>query len=172
MHTWTPGQLRAVDPDYFETMRIPLMRGRLIGRRDDARTAPVVVVNETMAGDLNLGERLLGTKIRISSGDVSCPCEVVGVVADVRENGLDEAYTPIYYLPQAQSIWTTRSLVVRASASPDMVMGSMRAAVAAVDPAIPLFDLQPFSDLVDRQLASPRFNTWLLALPVRMRTAF
>lgn len=164
MNAWTPGQLRAVDPDYFETMRIPLTQGRLLGSSDDARNPAVVVINATMARDLNLGPALLGTKIRISSGDVMCPCEIVGVVADVRENGLDEGFTPVYYLPQAQSIWTMRSLVVRSTASTAVVASAMRGAVSATDPAIPLYDVQPISRIIDRRLALPRFNAWLLGV--------
>lgn len=161
---WTPGQLRAVDPNYFQTMRVPLREGRLLEPRDDARAPAVVVVNETMAKDLGLGAALLGTRLRISSGDVSCPCEIVGVVADVRETAIETAPVPAYYLPQAQSIWTSRQLIVRSDAPLAAVAAAMRSAVAAVDPAVPLYDVQPVSQIVNRRLASPRFNAWLLGV--------
>lgn len=164
MTEWAPGQLRAVDAGYFETMRIALKQGRLFDRRDEAGAPSVVVVNEAMAHDLNLGTELLGTKLLISSGDVSCPCEIVGVVADVREMAIEAAPVPVYYLPQAQSIWTTRSIVVRSAAPVEAVVGALRAAVASVDPLVPLYDAAPVGRLVDRQLVSPRLNAWLLGV--------
>ncbi|HSC25869.1 MAG TPA: ABC transporter permease [Vicinamibacterales bacterium] len=161
---WSQGQLRAVGPDYFATLRIPLREGRLFTALDDARAPAVVVINETMARQLNLGADLLGTRLHITSGDVACPCGIIGVVADVRETGLETPPVPVYYLPEAQSIWTTRSLIVRSDAPADEVALAMRAAVASVDPMVPLYDVGPVDRIIDRRLASPRFNAWLMGV--------
>jgi putative ABC transport system permease protein len=159
---WASGELRAVDPDYFAAMRIRLLRGRSFARSDDAASPSVAILNEAMARMLLPEGDAIGSRILVASSDASCPCEVVGVVADVREAGLDQPAGPVYYLPQAQSVWTTRSLVIRSSAPMPAVVTALREAVATVDRDIAIFELQPLERVVAARLAAPRFNAVLL----------
>ena len=161
---WASGQLRAVEPSYFTTMGIRVVSGRGFTNADGANAPPVVIVNETLARTHLVDRDPIGSRLLVSSGDASCPCEVIGVVADVRELALDAPPAPIYYLPQAQSIWTTRTLIVRSAAPLETVVRTMREAVAAVDAEIALYDVQPLDRVVAAALASPRSNAVLFAI--------
>ncbi|MCI0432843.1 MAG: ABC transporter permease [Gemmatimonadetes bacterium] len=161
---WRSGELRAVSPEYFETMDVRMLRGRTFASTDDGAAPPVAIVNATLARMLFPGDEPLGRRILVSSGDAACPCEVVGIAADVREAGLDQPTSPVYYLPQTQSVWTTRNLVIRSSASLAAVVAALREAVRAVDPEVALFDVQPLEQVVGERLATPRFHALLLGI--------
>ncbi len=165
-------QRRLVTPGYFATMRIQLVRGRTF-TADDRRGAPLVmVINETLAREAFPGEDAVGKRIACCEpGPDGSPNwkEVVGVVRDVRAQGLDEAPVPEFYLPMVQApaaAWTwddrTMSVVVRAQGDPVALMAPLRRAIADVDPALPLYQLGTMDGRVVDSMAQTRFSTTLL----------
>jgi predicted permease len=165
-------QRRLVTRSYFATMRIQLVRGRTF-TADDRRGAPLVmVINETLAREAFPGEDAVGKRVACCEpGPDGSPNwkEVVGVVRDVRAQGLDEAPVPEFYLPMVQApaaAWTwddrTMSVVVRAQGDPVALMAPLRRAIADVDPALPLYQLGTMDGRVVDSMAQTRFSTTLL----------
>jgi putative ABC transport system permease protein len=149
-------------PGYFEAMRIPLLRGRLVDDRDLAPKAPlVVVINQEMARRFWPGEDPVGK--RFKSGldpTVNVPwLTVVGVVADMRRQRLDEA--PIPYLFQAGT-GTQMDIAVRTSGDPEALRGAIRAQIQALDPAAPPYGIVTVEERLSQSVALRRFQTLLL----------
>jgi putative ABC transport system permease protein len=169
-------QLRVVDPGYFDTMRIRLIRGRLLAPADDERGRPVAVVNRTMArrfwADGNPVDKRIAYDFDgdFKTGIKPSWIEVVGVVGDVRHFGLASEPSPEVYIPMAQAgvtwSWFNRSmsLVARTDRDPDALAGAARATVWSVDRNLPVQDLGSVEDLLQRSVVQPRMNMLLLAI--------
>ncbi len=152
-----------VVPGYFEAMRIPLLRGRLVDDRDWAPKAlPVVVINEEMARRFWPGEDPVGKRFKYGlDPSANQPwITVVGVVADMRRQRLDEA--PIPYMFQAGVI-PQMDIAVRTSGSPDALRGAIRAAMEALDPAAPPYGVMTVEERLSQSVALRRFQTLMLA---------
>ena len=153
----------AVSPDYFKTLRIPLVRGRLFTTAD-AGTAPrVALINETMARRIFPGQDPLGQHL-IMSVDGKVVREIVGVVGDVRHYGLDQPVTMQMYEPCAQRPWDAMTILLRAAARPDTLAPAARRAILAIDPGQPVSDVRTLQGIVDLSTAQRRFTLVLLAL--------
>jgi len=165
-----PGQkpraeYRAVTAGYFETMRIPLRKGRTVDAGDRRGAPAVAVVNETLAAQVFPGQDPLGQRIRIGIGtDDSDPLtfEVVGVVGDVRPFGPRIVAPLEVYVPQPQQSWRWMSLVVRTSGDPVSLTGALRRQVAALDSELAVYDVRPLLELLSDRLAASRFVMALL----------
>jgi putative ABC transport system permease protein len=166
--------MRLVTPAYFATMRIDLVRGRTF-TAEDRRGAPLaMVINETLAREAFPGEAPIGKRIACCEpGPDGSPNwkEVVGVVRDVRAQGLDEPAEPEFYLPMVQApnaawSWTDRTMTiaVRSQVEPLSLMPSLRRAVAEVDPSLPLYNLGTMQGRVLDSMAQARFSTMLLTV--------
>jgi putative ABC transport system permease protein len=156
---------------YFETLGIPLARGRFFTEQDDGRAMPVTVINETMARRFFAGEDPIGRRIRVAG--MTTPeswMTIVGIARDIRDEGLDAAPRPVYYLPHAQTsasiagAYRSMAVLVRTDASAANAGAMVRNAVRAIDPALAVFDVQTVDSIVDQSVARPRFTTFLLAL--------
>ena len=141
-----------VGPAYFRTMGIPLLRGRDFTDRDDASTRDVVVVNATMARTFWPDQNPLGRHIRI--GDRSL--EVIGVARDVKYRSLSEPPRLYMYLPVFQHYEPDETLVVRTAGAPTALVGPLRQAVHAVDPALPLFRVVTMAQHLQAALTTRR----------------
>ena len=171
-------QYRAVSPDYFSTLEIPLVRGRPFTEQDVTGTPGVVVVNEALARRHWPGEDPLGQLLTIGPPYVPeladpAPRQVVGVVGDVREMGLDaEApdvlYVPMAQIPQAALVRFVQllpeNLVMRTAVAPATVTRAVRDAVWAVEPRQPVSSVLTMDEIVARSLGSAQFNMLLLGL--------
>jgi predicted permease len=164
--------MRLVTPDYFATMRIQLLRGRIFTADDRAGATRVMIINQTLAREAFPAQDAVGKRIACCEpGPDGSPNwkEVVGVVADVRAQGLAEEPVPEFYLPMLQApvaawSWTDRTMTVavRSGADAASIMGPLRRAVAEVDPSVPLYDLGTMQGRVIESLAQSRFTTMLL----------
>ncbi len=147
---------RAGSAGYFETLRVPLLRGRFIDERDTRDAPRSVVINETMAQTHWPDEDPLGRRFSLGSADGG-PMTIVGVVADVRETGLDVPSAATVYLPidQARSpfMWP-RQLMVRAAGDPLRLAPAVRTAVWDVDPDQPVSSVRTMSEVLDAELAN------------------
>lgn len=159
-------QLASVTPDYFKTLRIPIIEGREFQPADTMKSQPVMLITQSFARKYFPGEDPMGKMIKPGLGDgytkSSTYRQIVGVVADVKEFGLTAETVPEYYLPFSQALVSDPSLVIRAKGDPGSVVAAVRAAVASLDPAIPLYDIRPLDDYVSRSAAQSRFQAVLL----------
>jgi predicted permease len=155
-------QRYSVSPDYFKALRIPLRRGRLLSTSDTTNSLPVVVVSESTAA-LWPGGEPLGRRVRI--GGPSAPWRtVVGVVADVRHASLDEGVSTGMYVPQAQITDSYLVLAVRTRTThPERLIPEIRAALGALDPTVPVYDIARLDELVAASFADRRFVMQLLS---------
>jgi predicted permease len=147
---------RAASAGYFETLNVPLLRGRFFDERDTRNAPRTVIINEAMAQTHWPDEDPLGRRFSLGSADGG-PMTVVGVIADVRETGLDVPSTPAAYLPieQARSpfMWP-RQLVVRTGGDLLALAPAVRGAISSVDRDQPVSALRAMSEVLDAELAS------------------
>ena len=150
-------------PSYFRLLKIPLLQGRLLTERDTAQSPRVCVISSTFArihfpGEDPIGRRLVfGFKESVSH-------EIVGVVADVRRDGLGVVSRPEMYVPFVQEPFWAAYVVVRTQSDPMHLAGVLRSEVHALDPILPVEGVQPMTQMVSDSVAEPRFRTRLLGL--------
>ncbi len=153
-------EYRRISPEYFRTMRIPVLAGRDFELRDDEDAPSVAVIDETMARRFWGDEDPIGK--RLSSHGVSR--EIVGIVRSVRHFGPERESPPALYVPHVQDPVGWHSLVIRTPSQTSGLMASVRAEVGAMDPSLPLFGLQTMEQMFHDSVAQPRFRTLLLGV--------
>jgi predicted permease len=158
-------RVRPVQPGYFRTAGIRLLRGRDVAEQDRGDTPGVVVVNESFVKRHFPGENPLGKRIVRGAWWPNMPStfEIVGVVADERFMGLAATGVPATYFPHAQFPMNEMWLLVRSGGDPLSLVPALRARVWQLDPALPMDDVQAMPDLLGRSVAEPRFNSGLLS---------
>jgi putative ABC transport system permease protein len=154
-----------VSPEYFTALGIPLLRGRAFTDADRARTPNVAIVNETFAREAFPGRDALGRWIQTGDPDPDAiKVTIVGIVPDVKYTGLDAEPAPTIYVPFKQALWwRSMYLVARTSGDPLAQVNAVRSAVAAIDPQIPLQEVQTMERLLGESVAEPRYRALLLA---------
>jgi predicted permease len=152
--------VRLVSDGYPAAMGIRLRAGRDISERDTPSSAPVIVVNETMARTLWPGQDPIG---KVMAGSCGGDRQVVGVVADVRHLALEVASGNEMYLPMRQCPdETSADLVLRSALPRAQLAGAVRTALRPLAPNLPANDVRPLQQLVDRSVSSRRFLVILL----------
>lgn len=147
--------LRFVTPGFFDTMGIPLRAGRDLAETDTAKKPFVVVISESLARRYWPGESPLGRRVKVAFNDR----EVVGIAADVRVRGFEQASEPQVYLAYQQvednSIigYIPKDLVIRVKSQPAALLPGIRAAVAKADPTLPISEVRMLSDIVGADTA-------------------
>jgi putative ABC transport system permease protein len=152
--------LRAVSPDYFDTIRQPLVKGRAFSEHDDDKM-PVAIVNQAMARHRWPNEDPIGQRIRFERGDEWL--QIVGIVGDVKEYGLDRPAPDQVFIP-LKSSGTANRLVVRTSLEPAAAAPLLRAAFHEIDPHIAVDQVETMERLEYDSMASPRVMTILLGI--------
>ena len=130
--------MRGVGGEYFRTLGIPLVAGRGFTPRDDSTSAPVLVINQTLARRFFPGGSAVGRPIRFYAFPES-RWTIVGVVGDVKAGGLDAAVPPAVYYSHLQLAENRMNLVVRGRVDPGVLLAAIRRAVAELDPGIPTY---------------------------------
>jgi putative ABC transport system permease protein len=153
-------------PDYFQTIGIPLIRGRLFQDSDDAEAPSVAVINEALAEVYWRGEDPVGKRITWGDADGEDAewVTIVGIVGNTRHNGLDEAPREETYRHYLQASLPFMTLVVRSDLEVGALTTAVRRAVMEVDPEQPLSNVQTMEQVVFDSLGSRRFNMFLLAV--------
>lgn len=158
---------RVVRTGYFETMQIPLLRGRDLTARDDERSPAVVVINEALARRQWPGEDPVGRQILFRGPDAEAVrLTIVGVVKNVRQSDWtgapdDEVYLPYLQRPHAFGL-TALTFVVRTTVDPEALAKSCDAAVRAIDRSIPLSQVQSMQRVIADKLWRSRVSAMLL----------
>jgi predicted permease len=153
-------QTSAVGPRYFETLAIPILRGRAIAEQDRADGRPVAVINQTFAERYWPGREPLGERLRLMGREV----EIVGVARDVKYNFLAEEPQLYVYLPVAQAYSPQATLHVRTAGDPALLAGPLRHALQEAAPTLPLARLATISEVIDDRLWTRRAGAALLAV--------
>ena len=146
---------------YFEALGVPLKRGRAFAETDRADSPPVAVVDELFVRQY-LGDRDPLTSRVFLAIDDSIPRQVIGVVATVKQAGLDAEDRPTSYVPLAQAQAPDMSLIARGKTTAPL--GVLRSAVRAADPDVPLYDVQSLADRVAVTVGPTRFYTVLASV--------
>lgn len=151
---------RAVSPGYFTQMGIPLLRGRDFGEYDSEGTPRVVIINERMAERFWPGEDPLGRRITFAAEPAPGEwVEVVGVVGDVRQSGLNRGIPLCTYSPVAQDAMTTTFFVVSTTGDPLEMVEPVRRAVWSIDPDLPLFQVKAMTQVMrERNWEEPLYT--------------
>jgi putative ABC transport system permease protein len=158
-------QRNTADTHYFHTMQIPVLRGRVFTDQDREGGAPVVVINKTMAERLWPGEDPIDKQVRVIDSfltETTGVASVIGVVGDVKHNGLDEDATAQIYVPYAQHPWIFATLVVRTQSDSMARAQDVRAAVWSVDKDQPVWKIRTSESLIERSIGPRRFVMGLL----------
>lgn len=155
--------VRHITPDYFKTMRIPLVQGRGFNQFDNANSAIVAVINETLANQFFPGQDPIGKFVIQFRGNVQTL--VVGVVGDVKYAGLNAPGTAEVYMTQQQSPIpvAASSLVVRTEGSTQSLITSVRAIVAQLDSDLPMSNIISMDEAISASVAQPRLTAGLTA---------
>jgi putative ABC transport system permease protein len=155
-------QYRPVSAGYFETLGIPLIRGRWFTPADTADSPWVVVISDSMARQFWPGEDPIGQRLRFGPPTART---VIGVVGNVLHDALDAEAKPEIYVPvqQAPNDEDSPTIVVRTALDPGAAAAELRAAVSAIDRAVPVDRIGTFGQLVSASVAQPRFRTVILA---------
>ena len=160
-----------VTPGYFEALRIPLRAGRLPLESDIEGAPGVIFLNETAAATLFPGQDPVGKRVRLSNttGPEQPWRTIAGIVADVRQRGLDAEVRTEMFIPYRQFQHFSANVqaramtvVVRTSGQPEALVPSMRAELRRIDPEVPLADTRVMTDVMSASVADRRLHLLLV----------
>ena len=161
-------QVRVATPDYFSTIGIPLKRGRVFTEEDRAETPKVVLITESAARQFFPGEDPIGKKIKLGwgrgPGKPRAGGEVVGIVGDVKDAGLDEPNPPQIYMPLRQWPVSFMTVVMKTAVPPVSLSDAVKAQVASIDPNLPLSNVRTLDEIVAKSVSQQRFYVTLLGV--------
>jgi len=153
---------RIASGDYFDTLGIPFFAGRDFTASDDAQAPPVAIVNQALVRRYLGDDDPLGRRISMDGG--RSWIEIVGVVGDVRQKGLDHQASEEVYIPFAQRPLIEMNLLARTEGDPRQLALPIRDAVDSIDPEQPVSNVQTLDEVRRDSLASPRLTALLLGL--------
>lgn len=151
----------AVSPGYFGTMRIPLKEGRPFNDRDGNGDVKIII-NSAAARRYWPGRDPLGS-YAFMGGDQSQRFQIVGLVGDVKNNGLAESTVPEVYFPNLKANVNQMYFVVRAPLPPESLLPSIRRAIASVNPAQPIYEARLMTDVVNRSVGTQKLQSLMVS---------
>ncbi|HVG17616.1 MAG TPA: ABC transporter permease [Blastocatellia bacterium] len=154
---------RVASPDYFKALGIPLLKGRYFSDSDSEAPPRVVIISESFAREFFPDEDPVGQRLAIDEGD-ELKVEIVGVVGNVRHQGLAAEPWREMYVNQYQAPIGETNLVVRAGSDPTRLTSAIKGELQAMDKDVPLFNVRTMEKLVSESVAQPRFRTLLLTI--------
>jgi putative ABC transport system permease protein len=153
----TSAELNSVSPGYLRTVGIRLIEGRDFNANDGPNSLPVALISESARAEFN-GKNPIGERI-----DMGEPITVVGIVSDVRRRSLDAPGKAAVYLPYTQFVLPYMGAVVRTDRGAGAVAAVVRAAVAEIDPDLPIGDVKTMAQSIEESMGEPRFRSFLIA---------
>ncbi|HKS43453.1 MAG TPA: ABC transporter permease [Blastocatellia bacterium] len=156
--------VRVCDPNYFQTMSIPFIRGRNFTEKEATEVSHVVIISEAMARDYFPNEDPIGKRVRIDMMDDPAPCEIIGVVGDSKHQGLDVEPRAMSYWPHPELTYSAMTIVARTEGDPLSYSSAVQAAVQALDKDQPIADVRTMEQWLSDSVAKPRFITLLLSV--------
>jgi putative ABC transport system permease protein len=153
----------AVTPEYFRAMGIRLVRGRVFTAQDDAKAPRVAIINETLARQHFPNEDPIGKRINITNGPDAWR-EIIGIVGDIKQYGVDKPTSNQSYEPFAQVPFSSLNVVIRTSGPSTALLGAIRPTVYAVDKDQPIGTIRPLEEIMADSIARQRFAMTLLTV--------
>ncbi len=154
--------------DYFSTLRITLLRGRVFNDRDTSTSPPVAIIDQTMAEQYFRGQDPIGRRLLMSpfnEGTEAKWFEIIGVAARAKFHSYDDlAPIPVVYFAQTQAARPGLVLLVRSGSSARTLEKPIRQIVTSLDPSQPIFDVRLMQERVDQTWATQRLLSWLLTI--------
>ncbi len=150
-------ELNSVSPGYFSTAGLRLLQGRDFASTDGPDAPPVGIVSEAALSEFG-GKNPIGERV-----DLGSPVTIIGVVSNARRSSLDAPPRPAIYLPYTQFVLPYMGIVVRTDQGPAPVAAAVKAAVAELDPELPLGDVKTIEQIISESTGQPRFRSFLLA---------
>jgi putative ABC transport system permease protein len=157
-------EVQLVGSDYFRAMQIPLTKGRMFSDREETIESHVVIVSEALARQYFPGEDPLGQKISIDMKEQSDFSEIIGVVADVKREGLDKTPRAMSYWPHAELPFSSMMLAVRTEGDPIAKVAAIRDIVHRMDSDLPLSDVATMEQALGNSVARQHFGAVLVAI--------
>jgi len=153
-----------VEGNYFQAMSTPLLKGRFFDARDNINSPKVVIVNQTFAQKVFPNQDPIGKRIDVGWGDPGFS-EIIGVVADAKQEALTAERRPSTFMLYAQNValmqYLDTNLVVRTSQDPLSAVAAIRSRIQQLDPNQPLADVKTMDDVLAESLAPQRAPAWL-----------
>jgi putative ABC transport system permease protein len=160
--------LEVITGDYFQTFKVPLLRGRAFNDRDTKGSPRVIIIDQAMAEQFFPGEDPIGKRLSVDAGndeEGNVMSEIVGVVPRMRFHAVDEMTPlPIIYCSMAQVQRTSLGLFVRSSLGAAALSKSIRDVAASIDPNQPVFDARPMLDRVQETWGTHRLLSFLFSI--------
>ena len=158
------GHIRVVHGEYFRTMGIPLISGRVFTPDEIRNGAAGIVINESLARRHWPGESPLGKRLKLGASGADSPWrDVVGVVGDVRQNGLDrEESQPGFYLPYANAPQYRMTLLLKTGGDPTLLAGPGREVLGRLAPSVPVYAVRTLEAFYHDATGQSRFYTYLM----------
>jgi len=162
-----------VNRDYFRTLGIPVLRGRLFGPQDREGSLPVAIVSRRVAEHYFPGQNPIGKRIQFPAlpynlsdidGDHALLREIVGIVGDVRHVSVSDRESQDVYIPETQNAIRLTDLVVKAEGDPMRLVPAIKAAIYAENPELPVTQVHSMDELTGYLTEGPRQGMWLLGL--------
>jgi len=159
---------RSVTPQYFQAMKIGLVKGRYFTEQDKRGGAGAAIINQALAQRYFADEDPIGRRIshigaNQNQGDPE-QWEIVGVVGDVHHSSLTKAATPEIYLPYQQNSWDWGNFLIRTRGEPTILTNSFREQVRAGDKSVTVTNVRALTEAISETVAQPRFYTFLFGL--------
>lgn len=156
--------IEIASPGFFNTLNIPLLRGRDFSERDDSKSPSVVVVNEAFAHKYFPNEDAVGKHITPGASNSGTPParEIIAVVGNVKNRSLDAEDVPVYYIPSTQLNFGSMAVCLRTSNDPHSIASAVRNVVSSMDPDLPVYDIKTMEEYLASSVATQRFNAMLL----------
>ena len=155
-----------VVPGWFETLEIPLLRGRTFDERDQRNSAPVIIINEQFASKFFPHEDPIGRRVKIGATETGRDSygtrQVVGVIGNFRRSNVAGFPEAAFFVPLAQLMWGSPTLVVRTAGDPNEITPQIRGLLASMDPDAPLYEVRTLKDYFVLDLGRARFQAILL----------
>jgi putative ABC transport system permease protein len=151
---------RRVNQNYFNALRIPLLRGRNFTEQEVRQSDKVLIVSQQLVDAVFPNEEPLGKRLITMIGEE--PYEIIGVVGDVRDRSIQSQPLAAMYMPTRRP--ARENVVIRTQADPSILIGAVRQEVQAIDPDQPMAAVKTMNDWVDSSVAGARYRTTLLAL--------
>jgi putative ABC transport system permease protein len=170
-----PGQepgtdVRVVDKGYFETMGIPLLRGRNFSDLELKEPKRVILINEALARKYFPDQDPIGQRLDVSMFENPTPAEIIGVVGNVRYDSLTDEPPPAVYFPHPDLAYSFMTLVIRTEGEPSAIAPAVQREIRALDPNQPVSDVRTMNQVMSEWVARSRFNTLLLGLFAALAT--
>ncbi|HYP06477.1 MAG TPA: ABC transporter permease [Bryobacteraceae bacterium] len=158
-------EFQFIGPDYFRALRIHVRSGRAFTDQDGESAPSVAVINQRLASRFWPGENPIGKRISVFHGlQPESPRTIIGVVADVQQFWFQQEPRPLIYLPYRQAPPRQLFLALRTHGDPMAVLPAIRERIAAIDPALPLYEPRPMNTVLQETMSAMRMTTGMMTL--------